>query len=276
MDKTKVEKKEDGTILLTITLPKKDIEKARLEVIDEYSKNAKIAGFRPGKAPVSIVEEKMDKDKIREEILKKLLPPAYSKAVQSSNINPIMNPKIQIDKIDPGTDWTFTAQTCEEPVIDLGEYKKNIRELTSKSKIIIPGKEQKKPSSEELMKVIVDSSKAKIPAILTEQSTDKLLSQLLNDIRKLGLSLDQYLATTNRTPESLRQEYTKRSEEDIKLEFALHQIAETENITVEPKEIEEAIRKAKNDTERARLESNRYMLAVILRQQKTLDFLLNL
>lgn len=276
MDKTKIEKQADGTIKLTIALPKGDIEKARLEIIEEYSKNAKVAGFRQGKAPSSLVEEKLDKDKIREEILKKLLPQAYSQAVQVNNIKPIMNPKIHIDKIDPDVDWLFTAETCEEPEIDLGEYKKNVQNITAKSKIIVPGKEEKKPSSEEIMKAVADSAKAKIPGILIEQETDRLLSQLLNDIKKLGLNLDQYLASTNRTPESLRQEFTKRAEEDIKLEFALHRIAETEKIIVEPKEIEEAIKQAKTEEEKARLESNRYMLAVILRQQKTLDFLINL
>ena len=45
---------------------------------------------------------------------------------------------------------------------------------------------------------------------------------------------------------------------------------------VEEKEIAEAIQAAKNDEEKKNLESNRYLLASILRQQKTLDFLKNL
>lgn len=283
MEKTNIEKQPDGTIKLTISISKSDIQKTHTEVLAEYTKNAKVSGFRPGKAPSSLVEEKLDRDKIKEEILKKLLPIAYSSAIQGNNIKPIMNPKIQIESMDPEKDWIFTAQTCEEPQIDLGDYKKNVQKITAKSKIIIPGKDlpagqagQKKPSSEEIMKAVVDSTTAKIPAVLIEQETDRLLSQLLNDIKKLALNLDQYLASTNRTPESLRLEYAKRAEEDMKLEFALHKIAETEKITIEPKEIDEAIQKAKDETERSRLESNRYTLAAILRQQKTLDFLLNL
>ena len=57
------------------------------------------------------------------------------------------------------------------------------------------------------------------------------------------------------------------------MEFALQKIADTENISVEEKEIEEAITKAKDDAERQNLESNKYLLANIIRQQKTLDFL---
>ena len=62
----------------------------------------------------------------------------------------------------------------------------------------------------------------------------------------------------------------------MKLEFALQKIAEIEKIIIEQKEIDEAIQKAKDDNERKSLEGNRYLLAAILRQQKTLDFLLNL
>ncbi len=279
MDKSIIDKQPDGTIKLTITIPKDDIEKAHRQVIEEYAKKATLSGFRPGKAPPSMVEENIDKEKLQEEILKKVLPQAYSKAIQSTNLKPIVNPKIHIEKIDPDKDWQFTALTCEAPVVDLGDYQQNIKSLTAKSKIIIPGKpetEPKKPRSEDVMKTIIESAKATIPHILIEQETDRLLSGLLDDIKKLGLNLDQYLSSTNRTPESLREEYAKRAEDDIKLELALHKIAETENITVEPQEIEEAIKKAANETERARLENNRYMLAAILRQQKTLDFLLNL
>ena len=276
MNKALIEKLEDGTIKITITLPKEDVEKTRLEVVDEYVKTANLPGFRQGKAPAAMVEEKIDKEKLKEDILKKLLPVAYTRAVQENKIKPIMNPKIHIDKLENSQDWEFTALTCEEPELDLGEYKKNIIDLTAKSKIIVPGKEEKKASNEELMKVIIDSVKAKIPAILIEQEADKLLSQLLNDIKKLGLNLDQYLASTNRNPEALRTEYSKRAEDDVKLEFALHKIAEAENITVDQKEVDEAIQKAHDDEERARLEANRYLLSAILRQQKTIDFLLNL
>jgi FKBP-type peptidyl-prolyl cis-trans isomerase (trigger factor) len=276
MNKTTIERQEDGTIKLTVTLLKEEIEKARQEALVEYAKSAKVAGFRQGKAPQSMVEGKIDKEKIREEILKKLLPNAYSQAVQTNNIKPIISPKIHIEKIEDGHNWVFTALTCEIPEVDLGAYKQNVQKITAKSKIIIPGKEQKKPSNEEIIKAVLESTKTKIPAILIEQETDRLLSQLLNDIKKLGLNLDQYLASTNRTPDNLRQEYTKRAEEDMKLEFSLQKIAGTEKITIEPKEIDEAIQKAKDETERARLESNRYMLAAILRQQKTIDFLLNL
>jgi FKBP-type peptidyl-prolyl cis-trans isomerase (trigger factor) len=273
-----IEKQEDGTVKITLTLPYKKVEIAREEVIGELAKDANVAGFRKGKAPQDFVKDRLNPDHVREEVLKKLLPQAYMEAVQEHNVKPIMNPKMHVEKIDEGSDWVLNALTCELPEIDPGAYKANIKKLTAASRIVIPGKESedKKPTTDQIVKVVLESAKVQIPQVLLDQETDRLLSQLLADIKKLGLSLDQYLASTKRSPEDLRNEYNKRAEEDIKLELVLQKISEVEKISVEPKEVDEAIEKAKDPAEKQNLEANKYLLTSILRQQKTLDFLLNL
>ncbi|MGI8419611.1 MAG: trigger factor [Candidatus Levyibacteriota bacterium] len=275
---TKFEREKDGTIKITITLSQDKIAEAGTVVIDDLAKQANVPGFRKGKAPKEMAATHLNPEAIREEILKRLLPQAYMEAVQENKLNPIMNPKMHIEKIEEGQDWIFYALTCEMPEVNPGNYKENVKKLTAKSKIIIPGKENeaKKPNLDEVMKAILADAKVQIPSVLVEQEADRLLSQLLNDIKRLGLSLDQYLSTTNRKPEDLRAEYAKRAEDDIKLEFILQKIAELEKVTIEDKEIEEAILKAKDPAERQQMESNKYLLAGILRQQKTLDFLMNL
>lgn len=289
---TAMQKEPNGTIRLTIAIPSADVKKTWGEMIEETVRNAEVQGFRKGKAPRKLVEEKIDKEKIREEVLRKLLPIAYTEAIKTQGIKPIINPKIHVEKLeDPSAssgqakDWQFTALTCESPVIKLGKYKENIQKVTAKSKIIIPGKESfgsaqdKQPvpaKFEEIVKALLDNVTAEIPGILVDNETDRLLSQTLEDVKKLGLTLDQYLSSTGKNPQILREEYKKKAENDIKLEFALLKIAEEEKITVEEKEIEEAIKASKSEDERKNLEANRYLLASILRQQKTLDFLKNL
>ena len=274
-----LQKEPNGTIRLTITIPSVDVKKAWEEVLEDVVKNAQVPGFRKGKAPRHLVEEKVDKEKIREEVLRKLLPIAYAEAVKTHGIKPIINPKIHVEKLeDPETnkDWQFTALTCEAPIVNLNNYKDKIKSLTAKSKIIVPGREKTEVKFEEIVKALLESVIAQIPGILIDNETDKLLSQTLDDVKKLGLTLDQYLQSTGKNPEVLRTEYRAKAENDIKLEFALLKISEEEKITVEQKEIDEAILAAKSDDERKNLESNRYLLASILRQQKTLDFLKNL
>ncbi len=284
---TALQKEPNGTIRLTITIPNSDVKKAWEEVIEEIVRNAEVQGFRRGKAPRKLVEEKVDKEKIREEVLKKLLPIAYTEVIKTQGIRPIINPKIHVEKLEDvslNKDWQFTALTCEAPIIKLGKYKESIQGITAKSKIIIQGKEsfgsaQDRPvpaKFEDIVKALLDNIAAEIPSILVDNETDRLLSQTLEDVKKLGLTLDQYLSSTGKNPEILRTEYRKKAENDIKLEFTLAKIAEEEKIVVEEKEIDEAIKASKSDEERKNLEANRYLLASILRQQKTLDFLKNL
>jgi trigger factor len=278
MTKTQLERQKDGTIKITMTLPQAKIAEIGNIVIDDLAKKTNVAGFRKGKAPKELAAGQLNPDAIREEILKRLLPQAYIEAIQEHKINPIMNPKMHIEKVEEGKDWVFYALTCETPEITLGKYKDAVQTLTAKSKIIIPGKEEeaKKPAIADVMKALLSEAKGEVPQVLIDQEVDRLLSQLLSDIKRLGLTLDQYLATTNRKPEDLRTEYAKRAEDDIKIEFILQKIGETEKITVSDEEIEDAIRKAKSPEEKKQMESNRYLLAGILRQQKTLDFLMSL
>lgn len=277
-----LQKQPNGTIQITVTIPLSVVKKTWDGFIENAVKNAEIAGFRKGMAPRHLVEEKIDKTKVQEEVLKKLLPQYYIEAIKEHNINPIMSPKIHVEKLeDPKTlsetkGWQFTALTCEAPTVDLNNYKDNIKSITIKSKIVIPGKENQAPKFEDIVKTLTNSVKVDVPEILLTSEADRLLAQTLDEIKKLGLTLDQYLQSTGKTPEGLREDYIKRAKNDITLEFVLQKIAQDEHIKVEEKEIEEAIQKAKDPNERKNLENNRYLLANILRQQKTLDFLKNL
>lgn len=271
-----LQKQTDGTISLTITIPSSEVKKAWDKAVEETVKNTTLPGFRKGKAPQELVEEKLDKEKIREETLRELLPKHYVQAVNKHQLRPIMNPKIHVAKLEDQKDCQFTAQTCEAPDINLGKYKEAVKSVTAKSKIIVPGKEKQEPKFDEITRALLEAVSASIPKILIEAEVDRLLSQMLDEIKKLGLTLDQYLSSTGRTVESLREEYRKKAENDIKLEFTLQKIAEVEKITVEEKEIEEAIQKGKDEKEKQALSANKYLLASILRQQKTLDFLKNL
>ena len=269
-------REQDGSIKLTVTLSKADVAKEREEFIIAAVAQTEVSGFRKGKAPRKMVEERLDEAKIQEEILKKLLPKAYVQAVEEHSLRPIMNPKIHVLKIEAGKDWVFEAITCEAPEIKLNDYKDKVKSITAKSKIILPGKETKEPNFDEIMQAVLTSVQADIPGILVQQETDRLLAQTLDEIKKLGLTLDQYLSSTGKTPEAFRKDYEEKAKTDVKVELILQKIADAEKIAVEEKEVEEAIQKAKDEKERENLTRNRYLLASILRQQKTLDFLKNL
>lgn len=276
MANSTIERKDDGTIQLNITLLKSEVAKVHEEMVLKAVENAEITGFRKGKAPRDLVEKNLDSAKIHEEVLRKLLPEAYVNAVQEHKLQPIMNPKIHVDKLDDDKDWVITALTCEMPEVKLNKYKDAVKNVTAKSKIIVPGKETKEASLDQIVSALLEETQVQIPNLLLEQEVDRLLAQTLDEIKRLGLTLDQYLQSTGKKPEEMKSEYALKAANDIKLEFVLQNIAETEKIVVEPTELEEAINKAKDPIEKENLEKNRYVLANILRQQKTLDFLKNI
>lgn len=273
---TTIERTPDGTIELKLVLPWALIEKEWDVAVEELAKSANLPGFRKGKAPKKLVEEKLDQAKIKDEVIRKLLPTVYAQALKDNNIRPVIDPQIHIDgQLEDGKDWTFHALTCEVPVVDLGNYKEAVKKITAKSKIIVPGKETESPKFDEIVGSLMESATVKIPAILVQKEADRLISQMLDEIKKLGMTLDQYLASTNKTAEDIRAEYAKKAESDLKLEFVLQKISQEEKITVEDAEIQKTIDNAVPE-ERASLQANKYLLASIIRQQKTLDFLKNL
>lgn len=274
--KSTLARTDDGTITIGITIPQALVKKVTEDIVEKTVSSANIPGFRKGKAPKKLVEDKISKDKVREEALRELLPQAYSEAVKEHDIKPIMNPRVHIEALTDDKDWQITASTCEAPKVELNGYKEAVKKITAKSKIIIPGKEKQDPSLDEIIGELQKSVKVNISKIIVEQEVERLLAQMLDEIKRLGLTLDQYLASTKKTVEDIKKDFEEKATRDVSLEFTLQKIAEEEKITVEDTEIQEAINKAKDEAEKKNLESNRYLLASIIRQQKTLDFLKNL
>lgn len=274
--KPTIEKAQDGTIEIKITIPWAIIKKEWDIMVAETVKNVQLPGFRKGKAPKKLVSDSVDKAKIRDEVVRKLLPQSYIEAVKENNLHPVIDPSIHMEgELLEGHDWKFHAILCEAPSVDLGIYKDAIKKITAKSKIIVPGKEQAEPKFDEIVKALLDNAKVTIPSVLIEREADRLLSQTLDEIKKLGMSLDQYLSSTGKTAQDLRAQYQKKAESDLKLEFVLQKVAETEKITIDEAEINKTIENAKPE-EKESLSANKYLLASIMRQQKTLDYLRSL
>ena len=173
--------------------------------------------------------------------------------------------------------------TCERPSITLGVYKKAIQDVKAsvEKKIWTPGEEMKEEKKDEKPKVTLDmilkalygEIRISLPAILLQQEVNRLLAELIDQTKKLGLTVEQYLASTQRNADSIKTEYEEQAKRTLSLEFALEEIADKEGIFVSDDDMETVLKTAKNDEERKALEKDIYYLSSILRRQKTLDFL---
>lgn len=275
-----IDRAQTGTITLTITIPWNEVAKTKEAVASALIKDLELPGFRKGKAPRDVAEKKLDSGKVYEAVIQKLLPQAYSDGVKEHNLKPIVLPKVEIVEAKEKNDWVIRAHTAEKPAVTLGDYKKAIREAkaANRNKIWKPGDEAKEEKPKqmalgELLDGLLSAVTCRIPDILIESEVNRSLSDLIDQTKKLGLTVDQYLASTGRTAESIRKEYAENALRALMLEFALEAIADKESIFVSDSEIETAVNAAKTEEERAALAKERYYLASILRRQKTLDFL---
>lgn len=283
---TSIKRETDGTIELTITIPWQKVSDTYNHVVDEAVKNVELTGFRKGKAPRNLVEDKLDKSKVYEDVIRELVPTYYNDALKEHNLHPVIMPKIELKDASEKKDWVINVYTCEKPEIKLEDYKDKIREAkaTKHKKIWVPGQDSKsekeekieKPSIDELINTLFTAVSATISHLIIEHEVNRMLSDLINQTKKLGLTVEQYLSSTHKTSESIRKEYEEDAKKTVTLEFALEEIADKEGILVSDDELDKSIQSAKTDEERKSLEKERYYLATILRRQKTLDFLASL
>src|SRR3989338_634645 len=133
-----------STVELEITIPWQEIKTTYDEFLKSVVKDADIEGFRKGKAPKSLVEEKIDKKALYEEVIKKIVPKAYAQAVHEQKLTPVISPKIEMLKAKVDEDWQIKATLALKPRINLKNYKEKIAALRkSKVKLWTPGQDEK-------------------------------------------------------------------------------------------------------------------------------------
>jgi trigger factor len=107
---------------LELEIPAEDVQKAVERVAREFARVARVPGFRPGKAPVTLIRRRFADD-IKSEVLQSLVPDQIERAVNENKMVPITKP--QIDKVDfaEAGPLKFRATFEVLPQFELGQYK---------------------------------------------------------------------------------------------------------------------------------------------------------
>ncbi len=91
--------------LVTVQIPEADIDKAKSTVARKLSRDLKIPGFRPGKAPRPVVEATVGADRLRSEAIEEVLPSAVTDALEELELEPAATPAVEnIRDIDEGVE----------------------------------------------------------------------------------------------------------------------------------------------------------------------------
>jgi len=120
-----VEVKEAGPCRreLRISFPADRVESEYGKMLAAYKNQAKIPGFRPGKAPVNLVEKRFAKD-ILEELKERLIGVGYHEAIQQEKMDVVSVLEVRDVSFGRNQDMAFTVMLDIPPVFDLPEYRK--------------------------------------------------------------------------------------------------------------------------------------------------------
>lgn len=120
--KTEVEKSEKNEVKLKVEVPAEDFGVAIDQAFRKISEKMVVPGFRKGKVPRQIVEQRVGLDYIVGEAVRDSLPLFYYQAVSESGITPIDQPQIDVEQARRGLPLIFTAKVEVKPEVKLGKY----------------------------------------------------------------------------------------------------------------------------------------------------------
>ncbi|GAX91111.1 trigger factor [Effusibacillus lacus] len=119
----KWEKKENNVGVLEVEVDSAKVDQAIDQAFKKVVKRVNVPGFRKGKVPRKIFEQRFGVAVLYEDALDILLPQAYSQAVSEANIEPVARPDIDIVQLEQGKPLIFKATVTVKPEVKLGEYK---------------------------------------------------------------------------------------------------------------------------------------------------------
>jgi trigger factor len=115
----------DSRVRVEVEVPAKDVERATSRVARAMAKEMRLPGFRQGKAPASLVVQRLGFDAVLGEAIRDALPEWYEKALLETGVSPIGDPDIKMGSTPEaeGEPLTFSFEVGVRPPAKLGEYK---------------------------------------------------------------------------------------------------------------------------------------------------------
>lgn len=118
-----VEKLEKNMAKLTIEVPAEELDKATTTVYNQQKGQFKVQGFRQGKVPQAFLEKMYGVGLFFEEAANLLINEYYPKELEACDLDIVSKPSINIEQIEKGKPFIFTAEVAVKPEVTLGEYK---------------------------------------------------------------------------------------------------------------------------------------------------------
>lgn len=267
------------------------VEPVYNQVVKQASRDLSIAGFRPGKVPPKVAEQKLDPSKIVARVVEKISPQPFEEklAQQKPKLIPISAPMAIPVAVEKGKTWQVRVEFATEPQIKIKDYQKIVQK--AKKTIEAELKKNKKQTTpaantsnddlilQAIFQALITTFKPAVPQLLVRQRTEDKIRELSQVLERVKMSVDDYLAKRKLTTDQLVSQLSHEALASVQVEFILRAITQEAKIKATPEEIKKQIDDIQNKEVRAHYQGSAHhqeQLAQSLARQKTFQHLLAL
>jgi trigger factor len=117
--KSTIEQLSPTRVRINVEVPFAELQPDFDRAYKELAKTVRLPGFRPGKAPAKLLEARVGREAMLEQVINEALPSRYGQAVTETDVRPLGQPDIEVTKKEYGQDIVFTAEVDVRPEITL-------------------------------------------------------------------------------------------------------------------------------------------------------------
>lgn len=120
--KSSVEKLSATRTKLTIEVPFEELKPEFDKAYATLAQQVNMPGFRKGKVPAKILEARLGRGVVLDQVINEMLPSRYSQAVEENDVKALGQPEIEISELEDGKHVTFTAEVDVRPEIEVPDF----------------------------------------------------------------------------------------------------------------------------------------------------------
>ncbi len=117
--KSTVETLSPTRVRLAVEVPFDELKPSLDKAYRSIARQVRVPGFRPGKVPAAIIDQRVGRGAVLEEAVNDAVPRAYAEAVRSNALRALGQPDIEVTSVDPAEGITFTAEVDIRPEVSL-------------------------------------------------------------------------------------------------------------------------------------------------------------
>ncbi|GAA2713049.1 MULTISPECIES: trigger factor [Streptomyces] len=120
--KSAVETLNPTRVRLTVEVPFEELKPSLDAAYKKINQQVTVAGFRKGKIPARVIDQRFGRGAVLEEAVNDALPKFYTEAVNEGELNPLGQPDVDITELKDGELLTFTAEVDVRPALEIPDY----------------------------------------------------------------------------------------------------------------------------------------------------------